>query len=254
MIAEYDNGAAVASPSREYIYSSAQLLAKIESGATTYYHADHLSARLLTDSSGNTLGQRGHYPFGETWYETGTTTKFKFTTYERDAESGNDYALARYSVNRLGRFSSPDPVAGSNGNPQLLDRYSYVTNDPTNLADPSGLCPSPAAAPIFFANHTACTSAAPSVAMQTLLVFGYSASVGSDSEGLFWSWGFGLLGAFTTNGPYDPGGGGDDSRKKGKSKTDKLISELCGAIRANGGGTVSFFGGNDAVTFDSNDF
>src|SRR5229473_3042048 len=197
VIAEYDNGAGVASPSREYIYSGAQLLAKIESGGTTYYHADHLSARLLTDSSGNTLGQRGHFPFGETWYETGTTTKFKFTTYEHDAESGNDYALARYSVNRLGRFSSPDPVAGSNGNPQLLDRYSYVTNDPTNLADPSGLCPSPAAAPIFFANHTACTSAAPSVAMQTLLVFGYSASVGSDSEGLFWSWGFGLLGAFT---------------------------------------------------------
>src|SRR5229473_8563306 len=120
VIAEYDNGAAVASPSREYIYSRAQLLAKIESGATTYFHADHLSARLLTDSSGNTLRQRGHYPFGETWYETGTTTKFKFTTYERDAESGNDYALARYSVNRLGRFSSLDPVAGSNGNPQLL--------------------------------------------------------------------------------------------------------------------------------------
>jgi len=141
VIAEYDNGAAVASPSREYIYSGSTLLAKVESGATTYYHADHLSARVLTDSSGNTLGQRGHYPFGETWYETGTTTKFKFTTYERDGESGSDYALARYNVNRLGRFSSPDSLPGSTMDPQSLNRYSYVENNPISLADPSGSDP-----------------------------------------------------------------------------------------------------------------
>ena len=139
VIAEYDNGAGVASPSREYIYSGNTLLAKVESGATTYYHADHLSARVLTDSSGNTLGQRGHYPFGETWYETGTTTKFKFTTYERDSESGNDYAMARYNINRLGRFSAPDPLRGSISDPQSLNRYSYVRSDPVDFADPSGL-------------------------------------------------------------------------------------------------------------------
>jgi RHS repeat-associated protein len=139
VIAEYDNGAAAASPSREYIYSGAQLLAKIENGAVTYYHADHLSARMLTDSSGNSLGQRGHYPFGEIWYETGITTKLKFTTYERDGESGNDYAMARYHVNRLGRFSSPDAIAGSQINPHSLNRYSYVGNDPISLVDPSGM-------------------------------------------------------------------------------------------------------------------
>lgn len=113
-------------------------MAKIESGGTTYYHADHLSARLLTDSSGNTLGQRGHYPFGETWYETGTTTKFKFTTYERDGESGNDYALARSYVNRLGRFSSLDPLGGSSSDPQSLNRYSYARLNPMSFTDPSG--------------------------------------------------------------------------------------------------------------------
>src|SRR5258708_5207455 len=32
---------------------------------------------------------------------------------ERDSESGNDYAMMRSSVNRLGRFSSPDLLAGS---------------------------------------------------------------------------------------------------------------------------------------------
>jgi hypothetical protein len=40
-----------------------------------------------------------------------------FTTYERDAESGNDYAQARSYVNRLARFSSLDPLAGDTRNP-----------------------------------------------------------------------------------------------------------------------------------------
>ena len=52
MIAEYDNGAAPGSPSREYIYSGAALLAKIDSTGTHYYHQDHLSNRLTTTSSG----------------------------------------------------------------------------------------------------------------------------------------------------------------------------------------------------------
>ncbi|MGH9758223.1 MAG: RHS repeat-associated core domain-containing protein, partial [Candidatus Acidiferrales bacterium] len=77
------------------------------------------------------------YPFGESWYETGTTTKLKFTSYERDGESGNDYALARSYENRLGRFSATDPLAGAAGNPQSLNRYSYVGNDPIDEADPS---------------------------------------------------------------------------------------------------------------------
>src|SRR6266568_4244258 len=141
VIAEYDNGAAPASPSREYIYSGATLLAKIESGAAIYYHPDHLSNRVLTDSSGNSLGQRGHYPFGETWYESGTTTKIKFTTYERDSESSNDYAMARTYINRFGRFPSTDPIAGSLGDPQSLNRYTYGRNVPVSVIDPSGMSP-----------------------------------------------------------------------------------------------------------------
>ena len=139
VMAEYDNGAAVGSPSREYIYSGAVLLAKIESGATKYYHSDHLSNRLVTDSSGKTVAQLGHYPFGESWYNT-SSDKLLFTSYERDSESGNDYAMTRSAVNRLARFSSPDPLSGSIGNPQSLNQFSYVLNDSTNLIDPLGLC------------------------------------------------------------------------------------------------------------------
>jgi RHS repeat-associated protein len=83
----------------------------------------------------------GHYPFGETWYETGTADKWKFTTYERDSESNLDYAMFRYDSSRLGRFMTPDPIAGSMLDPQSLNRYAYVLNDPTDLVDPLGLCP-----------------------------------------------------------------------------------------------------------------
>jgi RHS repeat-associated protein len=137
VLAEYDNGAAVGSPSRENIYSGGTQIAKIAGGTTTYYHQDHLSNRVITNSAGTVIEQMGHLPYGENWYDTGSD-KWKFTTYERDAESGNDYALARYDVNRLGRFSSPDPMSGSTANPQSLNHYTYTGNDPINAIDPTG--------------------------------------------------------------------------------------------------------------------
>jgi RHS repeat-associated protein len=139
VIAEYDNGAAYNSPTREYLYAGSQLLARIDGSTTKYYHQDHLSNRLTTDSIGTALEQKGHFPFGEDWYQ--GSDKLKFTTYERDSESGNDFAMARYHVNRLGRFASPDPLAGSLGNPQSINRYAYAMNLPVSLADPLGLAP-----------------------------------------------------------------------------------------------------------------
>ncbi len=46
--------------------------------------------------------------------------------------------MARYHVSRLGRLSSPDPIAGSTTDPQSMNRYSYSINDPANITDPSG--------------------------------------------------------------------------------------------------------------------
>jgi hypothetical protein len=43
-------------------------------------------------------------------------------------------------------LSSPDPLSGSRGNPQSLNHYSYVHNDPVNLIDPLGLASSPSPA------------------------------------------------------------------------------------------------------------
>ena len=137
-VAEYDNGAPATSPSREYIYADGNLIATITGSTSVYHHSDHLSVRLTTDSNGNIVGQQGHFPYGETWYAANTTTKFQFTSYEQDPETGLAYAMARYYNPRMGRFCSPDPDGGSPDDPQSWNRYSYARNDPMNVSDRSG--------------------------------------------------------------------------------------------------------------------
>jgi RHS repeat-associated protein len=70
---------------------------------------------------------------------------YRFTGKERDAESGLDYFGARYYASNMGRFMSPDwsakedPVPYANlGNPQTLNLYAYVHNNPLSTYDPDG--------------------------------------------------------------------------------------------------------------------
>ena len=113
-------------------------MAEYSSGTLIYHARDNLSDRLNLDANANVLGTQGHYPYGESWYATNTTSAWHFTNYERDVESGNDNAKFRYNVNRLGRFLTTDPVQSSSANPQGLNRYAYVINDPINHRDPKG--------------------------------------------------------------------------------------------------------------------
>jgi RHS repeat-associated protein len=73
---------------------------------------------------------------------------YKFTGKERDSESGNDFFGARYYTSTMGRFMTPDwatkPTAvpyAHYGNPQSLNLYSYVNNNPTTTGDLDGHCP-----------------------------------------------------------------------------------------------------------------
>ena len=138
VIAEYAVTGGSSTLSREYIYAGGRLAASISGSTTSYYHQDHLSNRLVTDSSGTVTEQTGTFPYGESWY-TASGEKLVFTTYERDAESGNDYAMARTYSSALGRFTAVDPLNGDISNPQSLNRYAYVGNDPVNVTDPTGM-------------------------------------------------------------------------------------------------------------------
>ena len=60
---------------------------------------------------------------------------------ERDAETGLDFFEARYYSGPQGRFLSVDPVIITPGrirDPQQLNRYSYVRNNPLKYIDPDG--------------------------------------------------------------------------------------------------------------------
>ncbi len=103
VIAEYVNG----SLSKEYVYSGRGLLATIAGTATANHHSDHVSVRLSTNSSGTKIGEQGNFPFGESWYLTNTTTKWQFTTHERDAPSGR---VVQQSYDAIGR---PCAIAAS---------------------------------------------------------------------------------------------------------------------------------------------
>jgi RHS repeat-associated protein len=63
------------------------------------------------------------------------------TSYERDSETGSDYAVNRMYSAGIGRFLAADPSPGSIRpiNPQSWNRYSYTTNDPINQVDLAGL-------------------------------------------------------------------------------------------------------------------
>jgi RHS repeat-associated protein len=107
---------------------------------------------MMTDSSGTVISRHDFLPFGEEipMGQAGTSPAFagttdgltqKFTGKERDAESGLDYFGARYYGSALGRWTSPDPLyleMHRLTDPQQLNLYSYVRNNPLSLTDPDG--------------------------------------------------------------------------------------------------------------------
>jgi RHS repeat-associated protein len=70
---------------------------------------------------------------------------YLFTGKERDAESGLDYFGARYYASTMGRWMSPDWAAKAQpvpyaklDNPQSLNLYGYVYNNPLSRFNPDG--------------------------------------------------------------------------------------------------------------------
>ncbi|MGH9874724.1 MAG: RHS repeat-associated core domain-containing protein [Pyrinomonadaceae bacterium] len=88
----------------------------------------------------------------------GDNVRQKFTSKERDNETGLDYFLARYYSSTQGRFTSPDEFKGGPDElfdftedaaenptfyadleePQSLNKYQYCYNNPLAYVDPDG--------------------------------------------------------------------------------------------------------------------
>src|SRR5437879_2512466 len=132
----------------DYIFFGGKRIARRDaSGNVTYYFADHLgTARVVTNATGTILDDSDFYPFGgEHVVVSSSGNNYKFTGKERDTETQLDDFDARYYSPQFGRFHSPDwsaipaPVPYADlGNPQTLNLYAYVKNNPLNLTDPTG--------------------------------------------------------------------------------------------------------------------
>ena len=124
---------------RKYVWGLGLAYA-VDGASVEVYHADRLgSVRALTDASGTIVATYRTDEWGVPTGTTGTTDQpFGFTGEPADA-TGLTYLRARYYAPELGRFMSQDPFAGFVGTPGSLHRYGYVGNNPTTLADPSGL-------------------------------------------------------------------------------------------------------------------
>ncbi|MCP4525479.1 MAG: RHS repeat-associated core domain-containing protein [Aestuariibacter sp.] len=80
-----------------------------------------------------------YHPYGTTRYSEGTlATDFGFTGQRKDSSTGLVFMHARYYHPALGRFVSADTIVPNLGNPQDLNRYAYVNNNPLRYTDPSG--------------------------------------------------------------------------------------------------------------------
>jgi RHS repeat-associated protein len=123
----------------DYVYRDERLIGKVDATGLLYCHADRLSIRMLTTTSGSVAGTQSHMPFGDAVSGTGIADTRRFTKYNRDAETGTDYALHRQYSNGIGDFLQPDPDPAACKVSPNFNRYAYSSNDPINRVDPSGL-------------------------------------------------------------------------------------------------------------------
>jgi RHS repeat-associated protein len=133
-------------PQSEYVFFGGERVARKDfpSNAVSYYFSDDLkTASLITDSTGTIKEDEDYYPWGgELQFVNNDSNHYKFTGKERDAETGLDYFGARYYGNWTGRFLSADSKRVALRhllNPQKLNKYAYVLDNPLSEVDPDGL-------------------------------------------------------------------------------------------------------------------
>jgi RHS repeat-associated protein len=145
-VAEVTSGGTV---NRQEIYAGGSHVGTYTAGTTFFHHADWLGTeRTRSNMAAQACETISSLPFGDgqmTGGNCGDPSPMHFTGKQRDAESNLDDFPARYYSSPQARWLTPDwsvtpaPVPYVKlGDPQTLNLYAYVGNDPTNHSDPDG--------------------------------------------------------------------------------------------------------------------
>jgi RHS repeat-associated protein len=139
-VAELDGGGGIVS---RFVYGSKPNVPDymIKAGVTYRIVSDHLgSPRLVINSATGAIAQKVDYDeFGNITNDTAPGFQpFGFAGGLYDQQTG----LTRFGVRdydaQIGRWTAKDPI-GFYG--RSLNLYGYLSDDPVNFIDPSGLCP-----------------------------------------------------------------------------------------------------------------
>ena len=121
-------------------------------GTLIFHHTDNLgSTDLITDQDAVVMQRQSYDVFGaprlaDDWmlpgaYSNPADWDLGYTGHREDQIAGLVDMRGRMYDARIGRFISPDPLAGLEPTTQAFERYAYVRNRPLNFVDPTGFAP-----------------------------------------------------------------------------------------------------------------
>ncbi len=122
-----------------FVYHEGHLIAQQNPDGSKYYiHTNQLgSPEAISDENGQIIENITYGPYGKI-LEGGDTIRYSYTSQEYDPILGDyDYNARRYMAN-IALFTQPDSKIQDVYDPQSLNHYSYVRNNPYKYIDPTG--------------------------------------------------------------------------------------------------------------------
>jgi len=138
----------------EYLFAGDEAIGvrfnKTSGPLVRYYIGDHLgSVSVITDEAGAVAERLSYDPWGKRRFANGaddtahtitSQTTRGFTNHEHISNIGLINMNARSYDPVVGRFLTPDSLIEDYFKSQILNRYSYVGNNPLSFRDPTGHC------------------------------------------------------------------------------------------------------------------
>jgi RHS repeat-associated protein len=124
-----------------YYYHAGKRIAMREGNTLYWLLTDHLgSTSMVVAATSNLTGELRYKAYGEIRDGVGITdtTKYHFTGQREEPTIGLYFYNARWYDAALGRFVQADPLVPEGLDPQNLNRYAYVLNNPLRYTDKTG--------------------------------------------------------------------------------------------------------------------